>query len=129
MPDWSMKIVAGDGPVATFVADRPDVEPGAPLPAGKDDLVTWNNMTEDTHQPWPANPDFTPLPVSSVTRESKYYLSDPILPGGSSRPSWKVPDTAPPPGTKAYPPPGNVCTLFYCCLLHPKEQGRIIITG
>jgi hypothetical protein len=120
MPDWSIKIVGQPDAVATFVVDRNDVKPGAPLPAGQNDLVSWNNTTDDTHQPWPANPDGTPiLPVSSVPRGSPYYLSDPIPPNSSSRPSWLVPKSA---------PPGSGSTIFYCCLLHQKEQGRIVIT-
>jgi hypothetical protein len=122
MPDWSIKIVAGTFPdnLATFVVDRTDVTPGAPLVAAPNDLVSWNNTTDETHQPWPANPDGTPiLPVSSVPRDSTNYLSDPIPQNSSSRPSWLVPT----------PASGASNTFLYCCLLHPKEQGQVIISS
>ena|SRR6266705_2071781 len=127
MPDWSIKIVAGPRPEdpATFVVDRDDVPPGDPLVAGPRDLVSWNNTTGDTHQPWPADEDYKPLPdplpdsQNNVSRTSPYYLSDEIPPDDSSRPSWIV--------TKSTVGDGR--TMYYCCLLHPEEHGEIIITG
>ena len=118
MPDWSIKIVGNPGELAKFVVDRNDVKPGDPLEAGPTDLVSCNNTTDDTHQPWPTNPDGTPLPPDKVPRGSTYYLSDQVPPRSSSRPSWLVPQKAPDGGT----------TIFYCCLLHPKEQGQVIIS-
>src|SRR5262245_19446334 len=120
MPDWSVKIVGEPGKLTTFVVDRNDVKPGNPLVAAQNDLVSWNNTTDDTHEPWPANPDGSPiLPETAVPRGSTYYMSDPIPPRSSSRPSWLVPQNSPTGGT----------TMLYCCLLHPKEQGKIIISA
>jgi hypothetical protein len=120
MPDWSIKIVGKPGEQAKFVVDSNDVNPGDPLVAATDDLVSWNNTTDDTHRPWPANSDGTPiLPESAVPRDSTYYLSDLIPPRSSSRPSWLVPKNAPDGST----------TMRYCCLLHPNEQGQIIISN
>ena len=118
MPDWSIKIVAGENPgdPAAFVPDLEGANPGDPLVASRGDLVSWNNTTRDRHRPWPAGSDFAPvLPESSVPRQSKYYLSDPIPPDDSSRPSWVV------------SPPASGNTIFYCCLLHPEEHGQIQI--
>jgi hypothetical protein len=120
MPDWSIRIVPGIHPedLAIFAVDRNDVKPGAPLAAAPNDLVSWNNTTDQMHQPWPANADGTPiLPQSSVPRGAPNYLSDPIPQNSSSRPSWLVPT----------PAKGASNTFRYCCLLHPKEKGQIII--
>lgn len=132
MPDWSIKIVAGEHPEdpATFEVDRPDVPPGNPLVAGPNDTVSWNNTTDDTHQPWPAalpqpGQPGVPLPDNQVLpRGSQYYLSDPIPQNSASRPTWIVTKTTPVP-----PPAGQPLTLYYCCLLHPEEQGEIIISS
>ncbi|HEV7425788.1 MAG TPA: hypothetical protein VGQ46_05435 [Thermoanaerobaculia bacterium] len=56
-----------------------------------DDLVTWNNTTEDEHQPWPADDTYTAQPNDQVLpRGGPNYLSDIIPAGGSSRPSYDV---------------------------------------
>jgi hypothetical protein len=129
MPDWSIKIVAGEHPEdpAKFIVDRDDVPPGDPLVVAPNDIVCWNNTTDDTHQPWPAalpqpGQPGVPLPDSKVLpRGSEYYLSDPIPRNSSSRPSWIVTDTTP------VSTPSGQLTMYYCCLLHPEEQGQIII--
>src|SRR5687767_12604164 len=92
MADWSIKIVpATSGPGAAFQPDLQGYGPGDPLPAQQDDLVTWGNWTDDTHQPWPTDSDYNPLPETQVLpRGSANYLSDPIPPGESSRPSYDV---------------------------------------
>ncbi len=116
MPDWSIKIVPS-GKSAAFVPDLQGAEPGDPLQAQQDDLVTWNNTTKKTHQPWPTDSNYNPLPVSQVPRGSANYLSDPIPPGESSRPSY---DTA------------VVGTVYYCCLKHKSaksERGTIIVSA
>jgi hypothetical protein len=123
MPDWSIKIVqAGSG--AAFVPDLYGAKPGDPLQAQQDDLVTWNNTTDDSHQPWPTDANYNPLPDSQVPRGSATYLSDVIPPQGSSRPSY---DVAQPAGT----PPPSTWTVYYCCKLHPgvtSERGTIVGT-
>lgn len=124
MPDWSIKIVqTASG--ATFVPDLYGAKPGDPLQAQQDDLVTWNNTTDDPHQPWPSDASYNPLPDSQVLpRGGPNYLSDVIPAQGSSRPSY---DVAQPAG----PPKPSTWTVYYCCKLHPKavsERGTIVGT-
>ena len=63
MPDWSIKIVSDpSGGPAAFVPDLKGAQPGQPLVATDDDLITWNNTTNEPHWPWPADEKFAPLP-------------------------------------------------------------------
>lgn len=122
MPDWSIKIVPSHGGAA-FVPDLQGAKPGDPLKAMRDDLVTWNNTTKHTHQPWPATSNYAPLPDDQVQRETANYLSDPIPAGDSSRPRY---DVAQPADTS---PPPVVWTVYYVCKMHPdivSERGTII---
>jgi hypothetical protein len=91
----------------------------SPLSAQQNDVVCWSNTTDETHQPWPLDSNGVPLPASSIPRGSANYLSDPIPPDRSSRPSYVV-----------VPPTGNppTWTLNYYCATHPKrasERGQI----
>ena len=109
MPDWTVKIVPASNGGAKF-------SPSAQQ-AQQDDLVCWNNTTNETHQPWPTDEEYNPLDVS---RSSPQYLSDPIPAQRSSRPSY---DVAQPSGS----PPN--WTVFYYCATHPDrdlERGQII---
>jgi len=126
MPDWSIKIVPSPtGGGAAFQPDLHGARPGDPLRTMQDDLVTWNNTTGQTHQPWPATPEWSPFPKDQVQRGTPNYLSDPIPAGQSSRPSYDVAqptDTTPPPTT---------WTVYYVCALHPSvasERGTIVGT-
>jgi hypothetical protein len=118
MPDWSIKIGPPGAKAPTLAVFTPDVygqKPNDPvLHASDGDLVTWNNTTGDTHQPWPADANFDPLPDAQVSMANGNYLSDPIPAGFSSSPSYNVvlPTT-----------PGNI--LNYCCKLHKGEHGQI----
>jgi hypothetical protein len=123
MPDWSIKIVnSSTGKGAAFQVDLQGYAPGDPLPAQQDDLVSWNNTTKKTHQPWPTDSNYDPLPESEVLpRGSANYLCDPIPPGESSTPAYDVaqPQTTTPPVT---------WTVYYYCKLHPDietERGSI----
>lgn len=117
MATWMVNIVAGQNPgdPATFVPQLQQPGPGGALQVSSGDLVNWFNATGDTHQPWPTDSSFNPLPDASVPRQSTFYLSDPIAANKSSRPSWN-----------AVKPAGG--TVFYCCKLHPNEHGTIIVT-
>jgi hypothetical protein len=118
MPDWSIKIVpASKTQPAAFVPDLHGAQPGDPLKTQVDDIVTWNNTTNEPHWPWPTDANFNPLPDSQVPRGSPNYLSDKILPGGSSRPSYVM----------VAPATGN--TIFYCCKLHPTMHGTIAVSA
>lgn len=115
MPDWTIKIVpAGPGVVGAKFA------PGAQQ-AQQDDLVCWNNTTDETHQPWPTDSNYKPL--TNVERGSAQYLSDPIPPGRSSRPSY---DVVLPSGN----PAPQTWTVYYCCLTHQdRVNERGVIKG
>lgn len=98
MPDWSIKIVPSDtGGGAKF---DPPV-----LNAQQDDLVSWNNTTNDTHQ--------IGLPNDPLTGLAEDFVSDPIPADESSRPGY---DTA------------TLGTINYYCLIHPTERGTIIVS-
>ncbi len=117
MPDWSIKIVsASSGGGAAFQPDLQGYSQGDPLPAQQDDLVSWNNTTDDTHQPWPTDSNYNPLSEADVLpRGSANYLSDPIPAGESSRPSYDVaqPDDSP-----------QTWIVYYFCKLHPTLENR-----
>ncbi len=120
MPDWSIKIVPSGSGGAAFVPDLQGAKPGDPLRAQQDDLVTWNNTTGDSHQPWPTNSSYQPL---QVQRTSAEYLSDVVAAGGSSRPSYDVAQPS---------PTSQTWTIYYYCKLHPNvatERGTIIGTA
>jgi len=123
MSDWSIKIVpASSGSGAAFLPDLQGYNPGDALPAQEDDLVTWNNMTDQTHQPWKTDENYNPIPDSQAPRGSTDYLSDPIPPGESSRPYY---DVAPPADKPAS------WTVYYFCKLHQdvtSERGTIEAT-
>jgi hypothetical protein len=131
MAVWIVKIEPGANPgdPAVFV---PQLQPAGAggLLAEKNDVVSWSNKTDDTHEPWPTDENYTPLTDAQIGEGgSPNYLSDEIDPGHSSRPSWVVrklafPGPPPPP-----PPVGNGATIYYCCKLHPQERGKIIITN
>lgn len=127
MPDWSIKIVPAANPTkeapAAFVPDIEDAEPGDPLKAQDDDIVTWNNTTGDEHWPWPTDANFNPLPDDKVLN-TPLYLSDLIPKGRSSRPNYNVLM----PGIQGnnIPPTG---TIYYCCKCHLQERGTIAVTA
>lgn len=122
--DWSIKIVpASSGGGAAFQPNLHGYEPGDPLPAQVGDIVSWNNTTEDEHQPWPTDSNYNPLSDAAVLpRGGPNYLSDPIPGGEPSRPAYVVvaPNTS---------PPGS--TIYYYCKLHPDietERGTIEVS-
>jgi hypothetical protein len=109
MPDWSIKIV-GSGNATSFAPKAQQAQ--------QDDLVSWNNTTNETHQPWPLDGNGNPIKSPSPGE----YLSDPIPPGRSSRPAYNVaqPATSPPPDS---------WTVSYYCKNHPNrpsERGTIV---
>ncbi len=86
----------------------------SPLSAQVNDIVCWDNTTDETHQPWPAS---TSGVANPITRGSANYLSDPIPPGRSSRPSFVITQAG---------------TLSYFCATHPErtwETGQISAQG
>lgn len=131
MGDSVIKIIpATSGQGTAFQPDIPGFNPGEALPAQQNDVVSWKNLTDDTHQPWPTEPwptdpneSVQPLSDADVLpRGSANYLSDPIPPGEPSTPAYVVqqPDTAP-----------DEWIVYYYCRLHPDneaERGTISAT-
>ena len=114
MADWLVNIVTGASGDAEFVVGLPGAQQGQPLQADQDDLVTWNNETDDEHQPWQTDEDYDPVEASD--------LSDLIKPGQSSDNY----DCAQPSGS---PPQW---TIYYYCNRHPynpKERGSIQVAA
>src|SRR5262245_8837705 len=112
--DWAIRIVPISGGGAAFQPRVPNTNPGDPLKAQVGDIVTWGNATDAIHQPWPTQgntPDGAPLPDNPPG--APVVFSEPIPPGGSSTPQYKV----------VQPPSGTV--IYYCCKFHPTERGRI----
>lgn len=108
MPDWSIKIVKQTNGKTVFVPDLKGAKPGDPLTVWVDDLVSWNNTTNDTHQ----------ITASNGTDS---FTTDEIQAGYPSTPLY---DVAPPSGKN----PPTTWTVNYSCVLHPKETGKIIAT-
>lgn len=121
MADWLVNIVTGASGDAEFVVGLPGAKQGQPLQADQDDLVSWNNETNDQHQPWQTDQNYNPLlteGASGLTSD----LSGLILPGQSSDNY----DCAQPPGS---PPQW---TVYYYCNRHPdnpKERGSIQVAA
>lgn len=104
--DWSITISSSKG-ITTFKAN--------PQLAENTDLISWNNRTNQTHQPWPlSTTSDEPLPAAEVSAALGNYLSDPIPPWTSSQPAYVC--TAPTTGSTSIP---------YCCKFHPSERGEI----
>lgn len=118
MPDQLIKIVpSNSGAGAAFQPDLQGYLAGDPLPAQQGDIVSWNNTTDDTHQPWPTDSNYNPLSEAVVLpRGGPNYLSDPIPASLPSTPAYVVAQ------------PG---TIYYYCKLHPtitSERGTIEAT-
>lgn len=110
MADWSIKIIpdANGVPVA-IVPDLHGSKPGDPLQAQEDDLVSWNNTTDNPCQPWPTDSNYQPLLGSQG-------LSNQIPAGMSSRPLYDV----------VVPASGNV--IYYCLKEYPNVRGTIVVS-
>src|SRR2546423_1421415 len=125
MPDWSVKIVpASSGAGAAFMPDLHGAQPGDPLQAQQDDLVTWNNTTQEAHQPWQTDSNYQPLSAAWVATHPFLYMSDSIPAGMSSSPDYDVAQ----PGDQ---PPPKAWTIYYYCKTHPtrtSERGTIKAT-
>lgn len=127
MADWSIKIIPAASvtdPGAAFQPDLQGYNPGDPLPAQQDDLVTWNNTTNETHQPWQTDSNYQPLSDAWVEQYPYLYLSNEIPAGEPSTPAY---DVAIPGGVSA----PKKWTVYYFCKTHPtrkSEQGTIAAT-
>ena len=105
--DWSITIRVSGGST-TF-------DPN-PQQAENSDLVSWNNRTGETHQPWPLDAEGA-LDPNCKPGESG-YLSDPIDPWSSSSPAYVC----------AAPQQGST-TIAYGCKFHENERGSIVVSA
>jgi hypothetical protein len=112
MADWVVNIVLSESGEASFVVDG--AAHGQPLESHQDDTVSWNNQTNDEHQPWQTNSSYQPLDESD--------LSDPI-PAGEPSDSYNC--TSPATNPQHW-------TVYYYCVRHPdnpNERGSIDVTA
>jgi hypothetical protein len=110
MPTWSIKIVSNGG-VTSF--DPPNLD------AMQDDCVSWNNTTDEPHQPWQLQSKDGP-PVPFTNRFATNYLADVIAPEDSSRPAYNV----------TLPTSPATWPIYYYCNEHPdRASERGSITG
>ena len=116
--NWSITIApsAAPGGPASYTPDLMGTKPGDPLQAGNADIISWNNRTDDSHQPVALDPK-TGKPLSEADAKAQgLYLADVIPAYQSSRPGYvTVASTT-----------GNV-TINYICSLHQDESGTIIV--
>ena len=132
MPDWSVRIVRNGTTTSATSFDPTN------LNAMQDDLVSWNNTTEEEHQPWLLDASGTPIPdprkgidpnkpisdtnpLDPKSRLVSTYLSDLILPGASSRPAFDV--------AKPATVTQDTWPISYYCNVHPhrdSERGTIV---
>lgn len=112
MADWSVNIIQTKSG-ASFVVDFPNAKQGQPLDASQDDLVSWYNQTDDSHQPWQTDATYAKeVPGGALT---------PSIPAGQSSDTY---DCAMP----ASPPQQAQWTVYYHCKNHPNnplERGSI----
>src|SRR5437762_2431653 len=121
MADWSIRIVpASSGRGAAFAPNITGYGPGDPLPVQEGDMISWNNITGDEHQPWPTDSHYNPLSEAEVLpRGGPNYLSDPIPGGDPSRPAFVIKQSS------VINQPGSSpdsWTVYYYCKLHPDIQ-------
>ena len=74
---WSIKIIDLGGGKIAFQPDLPGAKQNQPLGVNKNDLVTWNNMTNKT------------VTLKSINPAST-FLTEPIPAGKVSDPMFKV---------------------------------------
>ena len=112
MADWLVNIVSSGSGEASFVVDGSTQ--GQPLDAHQDDTVSWNNQTNDEHQPWQTNSSYEPLDQAP--------LVNPIPEG---EPSISYNCTSPTANPQHW-------TVYYYCRNHPdnaNERGSINVTA
>jgi plastocyanin len=119
MPDWSVNIVSTASGDAAIVVDLPGYKQGDPLQAEQEDIVSWYNQTEDVHQLWQTDANYSPLDAASMTGP---------IPAGQSSDGYPCvqPVTSPPGGSQ------QGWTVYYYCNRHPdnpRERGSIVLTA
>jgi hypothetical protein len=114
MADWLVNIVISKSGQAQFVVGLPGAKQGQPLQADQDDLVTWNNETNDQHQLWETDQNYNPLGQSSLPGLVKPGMSSDNY--DCAQPDWQ---------------PAS-WTVYYYCSLHPHnllERGSLQVVA
>jgi hypothetical protein len=114
MADWLVNIVLSPSGEASFVVGLPGARQGQPLKADQDDLVRWNNQTNDQHQLWETDSNYDPVSQSSLPGLVKAGMSSDNY--DCAQPSWQ---------------PAS-WTVYYYCSLHPNnplERGSIQVAA
>jgi hypothetical protein len=108
---WSVGIVPMNpaNPAGPAAFQPRDAAVGTTLEAWDGDTVTWDNTKGATHQPWPTDANYVPVPAATPPRATTGYMSDPIPAAQASRPAYPVLL-----GNSTSP-----VLVHYCCLLHP----------
>ena len=100
--NWSIMITTGGFVVDAFGQSR------SALQAQNGDVISWNNQTDQQHQPWQTDSSYNPTGPQ---------LSNVIDAWKSSTPGY-VPATASTPST-----------IYYYCKNHPSEHGTIVVVA
>jgi hypothetical protein len=142
MADWSIRIIPNPDSIADrpalLVPDLVDALPGDPLEVQEDDLVSWNNETDQPYQPWPTDALGNLQPIKTTTQPIQtitpppapppfplpspaLYLSDMIPANLSSSPAYNV----------VMPASGSI--VHYCLIdangNPTKVRGQIIVSA
>jgi len=143
MADWSIRIIPNPsaiaGQPALLVPDLVGAKPGDPLQVQEDDLVSWNNETGRSYQPWPTDRNGNPQAVSASYTPPSTPQNPP--PGTPPVPPWFPPTymsnlipghlSSTPAFDVVMPASGN--TIYYCLLdangNPTKVQGQIIVAA
>ncbi|HEX7317116.1 MAG TPA: hypothetical protein VF297_24670 [Pyrinomonadaceae bacterium] len=104
MADWLVNIVLNSAGKAQFVVGLPNAKQGQPLQAEQDDLVCWNNQTNDAHTLWETDQNYNPLNQSSLPGLVKAGMSSETY--NCTQPTWL---------------PAS-WTVYYYCSQHPQNQ-------
>ena len=112
--NWSITITGGSATTpASFVPDvYTEGAPQTALQAQIGDIVTWNNQTQLTHQPWQTDETYR------IGSGANVALCDPVASFRSSEPGY-VPE--------GVGPDGDPGLIYYACKTHPTlaEHGQI----
>jgi hypothetical protein len=112
---WSITITGGsETSPASFVPDvYTEGSPQSALQAQNGDIISWNNQTNLTHQPWQTDASYV------IGSGANAQLSDAVSAFASSQPGF-CPDQDETPST-----------IYYACKTHPNlpEHGQIDVVG
>jgi len=128
MPDWSIKIIPNPGKPPQLVPDLIGAKPGDPLQTQEADLVSWNNTTDQSYQPWPTDQNGTlqavggktPPPASQFEQPFPNLFLSNMIPKNRSSLAYNV----------VMPASGNI--IYYCLIdangKATNVRGQIIVS-